>query len=106
MHSRYDVLLIVLYLLAGSAARPAHAEQTRVGKALVVENEVVRVATPATSQVNVVDSMLRDEIVRTGADSAARSELLAATRLITSSILVGLSTGRSAARSPFANLAI
>ena len=36
----------------------------------MIQNEVVRVAGPASSQINVGDSVLRDEIVRTGLDSA------------------------------------
>jgi len=39
---------------------PVHA-QTRVGEAAVVKNEVVRVAGPSTSRINVGDAVLRDE---------------------------------------------
>ncbi|HXN70158.1 MAG TPA: hypothetical protein VN926_21190 [Bradyrhizobium sp.] len=46
-------------------ANPAHA-QTRVGEAAVIQNEVVRVMGSATSQINVGDGVLRDEIVRSG----------------------------------------
>ena len=62
------------------AASPAHA-QTRVGEAAVVKNEVVRVAGSATSQINVGDGLLRDEIVRTGIDSAARLVMADSTNL-------------------------
>ena len=58
-------------LTTGLAASPAYA-QARVGEAAVVQNQVVRVAGSATSQINVGDGVLRDEIVRTGLDSAAR----------------------------------
>jgi hypothetical protein len=46
--------------------------QARVGQAVVIQNQVVRVAGSATSQINVGDGLLRDEVVRTGLDSAAR----------------------------------
>ena len=61
-------------------AGPAHA-QTRVGEAAVVQNEVVRVAGPATSQINVGDGVLRNETVRTGTDSAARLVMIDSTNL-------------------------
>ena len=54
--------------------------QTRVGEAVVIQNEVVRVAATATP-INVGDSMLRDETVRTGADSAARFVMADSTNL-------------------------
>jgi hypothetical protein len=63
--------MIALGLATGLAASPAHA-QTRVGEAAVVQNQVVRVAGPSTTQINVGDGLLRDETVRTGQDSAAR----------------------------------
>jgi hypothetical protein len=61
----------VLCLAAGLAANPAEA-QTRVGEAIVVQNEVVRVGASASTQINVGDDLLRDEVVRTGLASAAR----------------------------------
>jgi hypothetical protein len=71
MNWRHGVLCISALLAAGLAASPAYA-QARVGEAAVVQNQVVRVAGPATSQINVGDGLLRDETVRTGQDSAAR----------------------------------
>src|SRR6266446_4681895 len=72
MSLRFCVLYTsALCVAAGFAASPAHA-QARVGEAAVVKNEVVRVMGSATSQINVGDGVLRDEIVRTGLDSAAR----------------------------------
>ena len=65
------VCFSVLCLAAGLAANPADA-QTRVGEAAVVQNEVVRVGASASTQINVGDELLRDEIVRTGLASAAR----------------------------------
>jgi ferric-dicitrate binding protein FerR (iron transport regulator) len=69
-----------LCLAAGLAASPARA-QTRVGEAAVVQNEVVRVAESATSQIKVGDGVLRDEVVRTGLDSAARLVMADSTNL-------------------------
>jgi hypothetical protein len=60
-----------LCLAAGLAAGSAHA-QARVGEAAVIQNQVVRVSGSVTSQINVGDGVLRDEIVRTGLESAAR----------------------------------
>jgi hypothetical protein len=81
MNWRHGVLcLSALCLVAGLAASPAHA-QARVGEAAVIKNEVVRVAGPATSQINVGDGVLRDETVRTGLDSAARLVMIDSTNL-------------------------
>jgi hypothetical protein len=81
MNWRCGVLCIsVLCLTTGLAANPAHA-QARVGEAAVVQNEVVRVAGSATSQINVGDGVLRDEIVRTGLASAARLVMADSTNL-------------------------
>jgi hypothetical protein len=72
MNWRYGVLLVsALGLAAGFAAGSAHA-QARVGEAAVIRNQVVRVAGSVTSQINVGDGVLRDEVVRTGLESAAR----------------------------------
>ena len=65
------VCFSVLCLAAGLAANPADA-QTRVGEAAVVQNEVVRVGASASTQINVGDGLLRDEVVSTGLASAAR----------------------------------
>jgi hypothetical protein len=81
MHLRHRVLAIAaLCLAAGLMANPAHA-QTRVGEAAVIQNEVVRVMGSATSQINVGDGVLRDEIVRTGLASAARLVMADSTNL-------------------------
>jgi hypothetical protein len=81
MNCRHGVFCIfALCLMAALAASPGQA-QTRVGEAAVVKNEVVRVAGPATRQINVGDGLLRDEIVRTGLDSAARLVMADSTNL-------------------------
>src|SRR3979490_2646926 len=81
MSMRFCVLHIsALCIAAGFAASPAHA-QARVGEAAVVKNEVVRVMGSATSQINVGDGVLRDEVVHTGLDSAARLVMADSTNL-------------------------
>jgi hypothetical protein len=81
MSLRFCVLHIsALCVAAGFAASPAHA-QARVGEAAVVKNEVVRVMGSASSQISVGDGVLRDEIVRTGLDSAARLVMADSTNL-------------------------
>jgi hypothetical protein len=81
MKSRhYSVFTFLLGAIAVLAASPL-AAQTRVGEAAVVKNEVLRVAASATSRINVGDGLLRDEIVRTGLDSAARLVMSDSTNL-------------------------
>src|ERR1700757_3412964 len=75
------VLFLVSCLTACLAAQLAFASETRVGEAVVIQNDVVRVAAEKTSPVNVGDSMLRDEVVRTGNDSAARFVMADSTNL-------------------------
>src|SRR5436309_209531 len=65
------LLLLAIGLVAGAGITPSSA-QTRVGEAVVVQNEVVRVAASASTPINVGDGLLRDETVRTGLASAAR----------------------------------
>jgi hypothetical protein len=72
---------VVSFLTASLAAQFALASETRVGEAVVIQNDVVRVAAEQTSQVNVGDNMLRDEVVRTGTDSAARFVMADSTNL-------------------------
>ena len=81
MNLRHGVFYVSAFCVAaGLAANPVHA-QTRVGEASVVKNEFVRVAGSAASQINVGDSVVRDEIVRTGLDSAARLVMADSTNL-------------------------
>ena len=81
MNLRHCVLYVsALGLVAWSAASPVQA-QTRVGEAAVIQNEVVRIAGSATSRINVGDGVNRDEIVRTGLDSAARLVMADSTNL-------------------------
>jgi hypothetical protein len=81
MKSRhYSLFTFLIGAIAVLAASPLSA-QTRVGEAAVVKNEVLRVAGSATSRINVGDGLLRDEIVRTGLDSAARLVMSDSTNL-------------------------
>src|SRR5260370_5046114 len=81
MSLRFCVLHISpLGRAVGFAASPACAP-ARVGEAAVVKNEVVRVLGWASSQISVGDGVLRDEIVRTGLDSAARLVMADSTNL-------------------------
>jgi hypothetical protein len=78
---RNSILLMSgICLLAGFVSAPASA-QTRVGQAAVIKNQVHRVTGSATSQISVGDSVLRDEVVRTGLDSAARLVMADSTNL-------------------------
>jgi hypothetical protein len=81
MNWRHGVLCIsALCLAAILAASPVHA-QARVGEAAVIQNQVVRIAGSASSQINVGDGLLRDETVRTGLESAARLVMADSTNL-------------------------
>jgi hypothetical protein len=77
--SLFAIGLVTAGLVTALAA-PAHA-QTRVGEAAVVKHEVLRVAGPSTTQINVGDGLLRDETVRTGIDSATRLVMADSTNL-------------------------
>jgi hypothetical protein len=76
----FSVFAFLLGTFALLTTSPLSA-QTRVGEAAVVKNEVLRVAASATSRINVGDGLLRDEIVRTGLDSAARLVMSDSTNL-------------------------
>ena len=76
----YLFSMLGICLLAGVESASAQAP-TRVGEAAVVKNEVLRVAGSATSQINVGDGLLRDEVVRTGLDSATRLVMADSTNL-------------------------
>jgi hypothetical protein len=81
MNWRHRVLTIsVLCLVTGFGASAARA-QTRIGEATVVKNEVVRVMESAANQINVGDDVMRDEVLRTGLDSAAKLVMADSTNL-------------------------
>lgn len=82
MNLRHCFLFLFAIGLASTALTANSADaQTRVGEAAVVKNEVLRVAGPSTSQIKVGDGLLRDEVVRTGLDSAARLVMADSTNL-------------------------
>jgi hypothetical protein len=81
MDWRHGGLWIFSICLAAELATPPAHAQARVGEAVVIRNEVVRVAGSAASPINVGDGVLRDEVVRTGLDSAARLVMADSTNL-------------------------
>jgi hypothetical protein len=84
MYSRFRILiecLVASCLTAALAVSSASAETTRIGEAVVIQKEVLRVAGPATSPINVGDGVLRNETVRTGTESAARLVMIDSTNL-------------------------
>ena len=81
MNWRQRVFLIsVLLPFAGLALNPAQA-QTRVGEAVLVQNQVARVAGSLTMPISVGDGLMRDETVRTGTESAAKLVMADSTNL-------------------------
>jgi hypothetical protein len=81
MNLRHVVFyLSALLFAAGTGTAPVLA-QTRVGEAALVKNEVIRVNAAGNSQINVGDGLLRDEVVRTGLDSATRLVMADSTNL-------------------------
>src|SRR5689334_6233496 len=83
MSWRHRILprLFASCLAAAPAVPSARAETTRIGEAAVIQNEVLRVAGPATTQINVGDGVLRNETLRTGTDSAARLVMIDSTNV-------------------------
>jgi hypothetical protein len=77
MNRLHGVLLFSALWLAASPV----CGQTRVGEAAVIKNEVVRVKGSAASRISIGDGVLRDEVVRTGPDSAARLVMIDSTNL-------------------------
>jgi len=75
-------ILAALAISAASNVGIASAQApARVGEAAVVQNEVVRVAGSGGTQINVGDAVLRNETVRTGANSATRLVMIDSTNL-------------------------
>jgi len=77
-----SLICSVVFLTTAIAVPHAQAQTpARVGEAVVVKKEVLRVSTEATSQISVGDGVLRDETVRTGLESAARLVMADSTNL-------------------------
>ncbi len=81
MQLRHNILTLSILFLTAVTAAPHAQAQARVGEAVVVQKEVLRVSTQATNQINVGDGVLRDETVRTGLDSATRLVMADSTNL-------------------------
>ena len=81
MNLRYVVFCLSALLLAAAFGTPSVLAQARVGEAALVKNEVIRVNASGNSQINVGDGLLRDEVVRTGLDSATRLVMADSTNL-------------------------
>jgi hypothetical protein len=75
----YILSTLAICALIVIASAPAHAQ--RVGEAAVVQNEVIKVAGSGGNQINVGDAVLRNETVRTGANSATRLVMIDSTNL-------------------------
>src|SRR5919201_682531 len=77
-----NYILAALTIIVTSEIGIAHAQApARVGEAAVVQNEVVRVSGSGGTQINVGDAVLRNETVRTGANSATRLVMIDSTNL-------------------------
>ena len=80
MNWRNCVFFLFLVVLLGIESGSARA-QSRIGEAVIIHNEVLRVSGSSGSQINVGDGVLRDETVQTGTDSAARFVMADSTNL-------------------------
>ena len=80
--NRRNYILAALTIGASLDAGIAFAQApARVGEAAVVQTEVIRVAGSGGTQINVGDAVLRNETVRTGANSATRLVMIDSTNL-------------------------
>lgn len=77
---RLFLFLPALLLAVGCSAGAAQA-QKRVGEAVIIQNEVLRVAGSAANQISVGEAMMRDDTVQTGVESAARFVMADSTNL-------------------------
>jgi hypothetical protein len=73
--------LLVAVLISASVRAQTREAQTRVGEAVLVQNQVDRVAGSLAMPINVGDGLLRDETVRTGLESATKLVLADNTNL-------------------------
>jgi hypothetical protein len=81
MNFRNCFLSLLAFSLATALTAVPASTQTRVGEAAVVKNEVLRVAASSTTHIKVGDGLVRDEVVRTGLDSATRLVMADSTNL-------------------------
>jgi hypothetical protein len=78
---RHALLPVCVLLLSTAFVAPDAHAQSRVGEAVVVQKEVLHVSSSSSSQMSVGDGVLRDETVRTGAESATRLVMADSTNL-------------------------
>src|SRR4029453_1354739 len=77
-----NYIIAALTICVSSEIGNAYAQApARVGEAAVVQNEVIRVSGSGGTQINVGDAVLRNETVRTGANSATRLVMIDSTNL-------------------------
>jgi hypothetical protein len=81
MTLRSCVVFLLAFCVAAAVAVSSACAQARVGEAVLVQNEVLRISVSTTTQINVGDGLLRDETVRTGAESATRLVMADSTNL-------------------------
>jgi hypothetical protein len=83
MNRRQRIFLTsVLVPFAALVLTPAQAQTlTRVGEAVFVQNEVARVSGSLSMPINVGESLMRDETVRTGEESATKLVMIDSTNL-------------------------
>lgn len=80
--NRRNFIIVALTLCVPLMAEYARAQApARVGEAAIVQNEVVRASASGDAPVNVGDAVLRNETVRTGANSATRLVMIDSTNL-------------------------
>lgn len=81
MNWRNHILAALAISVASNVGTASAQAPARVGEAAVVQNEVVRVSGGGGTQINVGDAVLRNETVRTGANSATRLVMIDSTNL-------------------------
>lgn len=81
MNWRNLILAAVAIGLSANAGTAQAQAPARVGEAAVVKNQVIKVSGSGGTPINVGDAVLRNETVRTGADSATRLVMIDSTNL-------------------------
>src|SRR5437879_3633396 len=81
MNWRNSILAAVAICASANSGTAQAQAPARVGEAAVVKNEVIRVTGSGGTPINVGDAVLRNETVRTGADSATRLVMIDSTNL-------------------------
>ncbi|WP_035657320.1 FecR domain-containing protein [Bradyrhizobium sp. STM 3809] len=79
LRRRTCVVAMAAAALLGMAGKAC--AENRIGEAVLVQKDVLRIAGASTSPISVGDGVVRDETVRTGRDSAARLVMIDSTNL-------------------------